>query len=237
MAIWDDVISKRDKLVYEAAQLGRRGNAFGKTPAIVIVDVNYNWLGDCPEPILESIKRFPFSCGEEGWLAVSFIEKLLPVAREHGIPIFYSTDDVHRIQLESAKATRLGKIAPRERELVDTRKGFEIVKEIAPVKGDLVINKWRPSIFFGTPLVSILNSLEVDTLVFCGTTTSGCIRASVVDAYSYGYKVVVIEECVFDRAEVSHKINLFDMHAKYGNVVSLAEAMDHINHIEKNCRG
>ncbi len=231
MAIWDNVISERDKLVYEAAQLGWRGTAFGKTPAIVIVDVNYNWLGDHPEPILESIKRFPFSCGEEGWKAVSYIERLLAAAREHDIPIFYSTDDVRRVRLESAAASRLGKTSPRERELAQIQKGFEIVKEIAPREKDLVIQKWRPSVFFGTPLVSILNSLEVDTLVFCGTSTSGCVRASVVDAYSYGYKVVVIEECVFDRAEVSHKINLFDIHSKYGNVVPLSETLEYISRI------
>ena len=103
-----------------------------------------------------------------------------------------------------------------------------IVREIAPAENDTVIHKHRPSIFFATPLVSMLNGLETDTLLVCGCTTSGCVRASVVDAFSYGYRVVLIEECTFDRGQATHKINLFDMNAKYADVLSVTEVKDYL---------
>jgi maleamate amidohydrolase len=83
----------------------------------------------------------------------------------------------------------------------------------------VVLLKDKPSVFFGTPLMSYLHELQMDTLPVTGTTTSGCVRATVVDAFSYNFKVAVVEECVFDRGQASHKINLFDMQAKYADVV------------------
>ena len=77
----------------------------------------------------------------------------------------------------------------------------------------------------------MLNALQVDTLLVCGCTTSGCVRASVVDAIANNYKVIVIEECTFDRGEVSHKVNLFDMNAKYADVVSISEVRDYITRL------
>ena len=94
-----------------------------------------------------------------------------------------------------------------------------------------MIYKQRASAFFGTPLISYLTKDSVDTLLVGGGTTSGCVRASVVDAFSYGFKVAVIEECTFDRGEASHKINLFDIHQKYGNVIHLDEALDYLEKI------
>jgi len=80
--------------------------------------------------------------------------------------------------------------------------------------------KVRPSMFFGTALAAYLTSLRVDTVLVCGCTTSGCVRATVVDAFSYSYKTIVVEECTFDRSAVSHKVNLFDMHQKYADGTS-----------------
>ena len=77
--------------------------------------------------------------------------------------------------------------------------------------------------FFGTPLAGYLVELGIDSLIIAGTTTSGCVRATVVDAFSYNYPVIIVEDCCFDRGEMSHKINLFDMNAKYGDVIGLAE--------------
>ena len=107
----------------------------------------------------------------------------------------------------------------------------KIVDEIAPIKGELVISKDKPSVFFGTCLTSHLVQLGLDSLLVCGCTTSGCVRATVIDAFSYNYKLAVIEEGVFDRGEVSHAINLFDMNAKYADVISLEEAMEYLNNL------
>jgi nicotinamidase-related amidase len=94
-----------------------------------------------------------------------------------------------------------------------------------------VILKDKPSVFFGTPLMSYLHELQVDTLLVVGTTTSGCVRATVVDAFSYNFKVVVVEECVFDRGQISHKVNLFDMQAKYADVVPLDAALGYLDEL------
>ena len=95
------------------------------------------------------------------------------------------------------------------------------VREIIPDAkfGDVVVSKRYASAFFGTPLATYLNDLDRDTIIVTGATTSGCVRASVSDAFSYGYKVVVVEDAVFDRGEASHAINLFDMDQKYADVL------------------
>jgi len=224
MEIWDDVITERDRQVYEIIGRGAR-LGFGEKPALLIIDVIYNWAGDRPEPILKSIKRFPASCGEEAWEAIHHIASLLPLAREKHIPIIYSTGN--RRLAGSGTPNDPTKFL-RGSELSETRRGDDIVDEITPQEGDIIIYKAKPSIFFGTPLVSLLNTRHVDTLLVCGGTTSGCVRASVTDASSYNYKVSVIRECTFDRGQTTHKINLFDMNAKYADVVSIVEVRKYL---------
>jgi maleamate amidohydrolase len=92
----------------------------------------------------------------------------------------------------------------------------------------VVIFKERASGFFGTPLVAHLTQLGVDSLIVCGESTSGCVRASCVDAYSFGYHVSIVEECVFDRSPLSHKVNLFDLHHKYSDVMKLEEVKEQL---------
>jgi nicotinamidase-related amidase len=101
---------------------------------------------------------------------------------------------------------------------------MEIVKEIAPAPADIVVHKPKPSGFFGTPLQSVLNDYGVDTLLVTGGSTSGCVRATVVDAFSFNYFVAVVEEGTFDRIQLSHKANLLDMNIKYADVMN-AEAV------------
>ena len=98
----------------------------------------------------------------------------------------------------------------------------------------MVIFKERASGFFGTPLVAHLTQLGCDSLIVCGESTSGCVRASCVDGYSLGYHVSIVEECVFDRSTLSHKVNLFDMHHKYTDVMKLEEVKKRSS---KNGRG
>jgi nicotinamidase-related amidase len=110
---------------------------------------------------------------------------------------------------------------------LDSR-AFEIRAEFAPQAGDIVVKKQRASAFYGTPLVSHLNKLGVRSLIVCGESTSGCVRASVVDAYSNGYHTVVAEECTYDRHLLSHKISLFDLHHKYADVMHLHEVVENL---------
>jgi nicotinamidase-related amidase len=113
-------------------------------------------------------------------------------------------------------------------------KGNDIVEEIAPRAGDIIVRKQKPSAFFGTPLMSMLNEVHADSVLVAGTTTSGCVRASVIDAFSYNLKVSVVEECVFDRGQASHKINLFDMAMKYADVISLEETLEYVRRLPDN---
>jgi len=104
----------------------------------------------------------------------------------------------------------------------------EIAEAIKPLPSELVIKKTKASAFFGTPLLSALHNLKVDSLLVAGTTTSGCVRATVVDAFSYNFSCFVVEECTFDRFGLSHLVNLWDMNAKYGDVITLDEALHNI---------
>ena len=227
MPVWDDLLTERDKAVFAAAGYGRKGG-LGSRPAVIVIDVNYNFTGEKPEPILESIKKWRNSCGEEGWQGVAAIRELLEAAREKDLPIFYSTGTDRRADMFddgrwSSKNSRSG-----EQKGAPGFNGNDIVAEIAPHPRDVVIRKEKPSVFFGTPLAGYLIDLGVDSLIIAGTTTSGCVRATVLDAFSYNYRLSVVEECCFDRGEASHKINLFDMNAKYADVVSLSEAKESI---------
>ena len=108
---------------------------------------------------------------------------------------------------------------------------FQIYKAFKPREDDLVIVKERASGFYGTPLLVELNRLGVKSLIVCGESTSGCVRASVVDAYSAGYHVCIAEECVYDRSILSHKVSLFDLHHKYADVLNVSDVLAHLKQL------
>lgn len=218
MTAWDELISDADRAVYEASGYGRRGS-LGRRPALVVVDVTYNFVGDRPEPILDSIRRFPMSCGEWGWRAVEAIAQLLRAARAGDIPVIYTQPEDRKNGIEAGRW-----LEKHGRTLEQATSTNRIVEEIAPLENDLVIRKPKPSGFFATSLVSYLIQLRVDTLLVCGGTTSGCLRATVNDAFSYNFAVGVVEEAAFDRSETAHRANLFDIAMKYGDVLTLDAA-------------
>jgi maleamate amidohydrolase len=231
--IWNQFLTERDKAVFAAAGYGARAG-FGNRPALLVIDVNYNFCGDRREPILESIKRWRNSCGAEAWEGVARIRELIDVAHAQGVPVIYTTGVRRADNWDSGswswKNSRTG-----ERPLVaqTERDGNEIVDEIAPELQDLVVLKQKPSGFFGTNLLSYLVLLGCDSVVVTGTTTSGCVRATVLDAFSNNFRVIVAEEACFDRSQASHAINLCDMHAKYADVLPVEEVKRYLASLPK----
>lgn len=228
MAIWDDVLTETDKAVFDAAGWGKRAG-YGERPAIMVIDVNYNFCGDRAEPILESIKRWRYSCGEVAWnTAIPAIRQILDVARKKRLPVIYTTNPRREDGFDLGVWTLKSHRAEDDVDVMG-HKGNEIVAEVAPNPDDLFIEKRKPSAFFGTPLMSHLSMMQADSLILTGTTTSGCVRASAVDALSYDMRVTIPHEAVFDRGEVSHKMALFDLHMKYVDVTDLSDVLTYLN--------
>ena len=212
MASWDGVIGEDEIDRYAKAGFGGEGG-IGARPALLIIDVQYRTVGTTSKPYWDAIKEYPTSCGDVGWDAVGNIAKLVALFRQKGFPILYP----HVAPKNSA--TDGGRLAAKIPSIMGIdAKGYEFVEEIAPVKGDVLLPKKHPSAFFGTPLVSHLVDLGVDTLIVTGCTTSGCVRSSVTDAFAYNFKVLVPDDAVYDRSPTSHAVNLWDMNAKYADV-------------------
>jgi maleamate amidohydrolase len=219
-APWDAWISERDRAVFAASGYGAHTGP-GDRPALLVVDVTYGFCGDRPEPILESITRYRTSCGEAAWAALPHIDRLLTAARGNGIPVFYTRALPRRTDLLD-RGRWAGKNSRVGGEPADAD---EIVADIAPRATDVVIRKAKPSAFHGTPLLGFLIELGVDSLIVAGATTSGCVRATVVDGFSYNFHVSVAREAVFDRAESSHWIGLMDMDMKYADVLGVDDLL------------
>jgi maleamate amidohydrolase len=228
MAGWERHLTARDKRIFPASGYGARGG-FGERPAILVIDVSYAFTGDAPEPIEESVKTWPLSAGEEAWTAVGKTVTLLEAARAKGLPVLYVTSPAEEV----AYRWGLGRWSDKnpDAELRFDPRAAEIVAPIAPQEGELVIVRSKPSAFFGTELASYLVDLRADSVLVCGVSTSGCVRATVVDGFSYNFRMVVVEDCTFDRGQASHWINLFDMDQKYADVVPLAEVLDYLGEL------
>jgi nicotinamidase-related amidase len=178
--------------------------------------------------VLESIKRIRHSCGEEAWDAVNVVRMLMEKARRKNIPVVYTTGYGPENNYESKR--RPWKNHRHEEDQTNTfSQRMAIVKEIAAQPSDIVIQKQKPSGFFGTPLQSVLNDYGVDTLIVTGGSTSGCVRATVVDAFSFNYFVAVVEEGTFDRIQISHKANLLDMNIKYADVMKAQDVTRYLD--------
>jgi nicotinamidase-related amidase len=158
---------------------------------------------------------------------VSVIKTIIDAARPKGVPVLYTTGVRRADNWDSGswawKNSRNGEDLKIKRET--NFDGNTIVADIAPGPKDLVIKKQKPSGFFGTPLLSYLVLLGCDSVIVTGTTTSGCVRATVLDAFSNNFRVTIVEDGCFDRSQASHAINLCDMNAKYADVVGSEEVV------------
>jgi nicotinamidase-related amidase len=224
--LWDPFLTESDRRLN--GYRGDRTKGLGSRPALLLVDL-YRWVfGDRREGLFDAIKEWPGHCGLAGWDALPHIQQLLEHARSTGIPVIHVTgldgvvgwrDSTPRGPLHTAANP----------DAVDRqRRRYDIMPEVAPREGEIVLRKTAPSAFCGTPLVALLTHLRIDTIIVAGESTSGCVRATVVDGRSYRFNMAVAEECVFDRHEASHAIALFDMDQKYADVLSLDALMRYV---------
>ena len=186
---------------------------FGKRPALILIDLVRAYFD----------KDSPFYAGVEDTLASAL--RIRDAARSAGIPIFYTNvvyqkggadGGIFYRKLPALKAFEQGN------PLGDWAEGLE------PQDDEFVLSKQYPSAFFGTSLTATLTALGVDTLIITGVTTSGCVRATCIDTVSHGYIPIVVRDACGDRHEAPHEANLFDMHAKYADVVSEADVTAHL---------
>ncbi len=216
---WKDIVSPEDLAVYSHYA---RKVFVGPSPALLAIDLYELAYQGGAKPAVELHKTYGSTCGENAYAAIGPTKRLFAAARSANIPIFYTTADTRLDGQPSRVAATKRKDVPNDPTL------YAIKAEFSPQAGDVVITKQRASAFYGTPLMAHLTQLGIQTVIICGESTSGCVRASAVDAYSNGYHVVLVEECCFDRSILSHKINLFDVHHKYADVLHVDEVVEHL---------
>ena len=223
--VWDRFLTERDRARNALQPASRKGA--GSRPVLLMVDL-YRWaFGDEPTPLLEAIRDWPGSCGEAGWDAIPHIQRVLGRARELGVPVVHISGFAgmagRRTQRRVGTDAASDKLARR----------YDLMPEVGPADDEVVLRKVSPSAFHGTPLIDHLVGLGADTVVVCGESTSGCVRATVVDAKSHRLKVLIPEPCVFDRDEASHAINLYDMDQKYADVLTVDEVLAYLEQTAK----
>jgi nicotinamidase-related amidase len=204
--VWDDIVDEPMRTIYRAYErpLGIRAR-----PAIIAIDLYNKVFAGGPNPPHELQANHPSSCGVYAHAALDPIKQLFCAARALRVPIMHIT--------ASSSGSRV--VATNRKSDPGTASDHEFHPDLAPLPGEVIIEKERASAFHGTQIVSELVMRGIDTVVVVGESTSGCVRASVVDAYSHGFHVVVVEDGVFDRSWLNHQVNLFDLHHKYADVI------------------
>jgi len=198
--------------VYTRARLGE-SVSLGVRPAVLVVDFSCGFTDPAS------------TLGADLTAEVEATKRLLDAARTRGLPAIFTTigyePSLQDGGLWLQKVPALG-------ELQVGGRWVEIDPRLERRDDETVVLKKGASAFFGTNLASILITQGVDTVVLCGATTSGCVRATAIDLLQYGYPTLVPRECVGDRAQAPHDANMFDIQAKYADVVSLDEALAYV---------
>lgn len=202
---------EREKMYKHAGFMHSIGR--GKSPALLVVDLQ-KALTDQESPL-----------GSDLDAVVENVKMLLDLAREKDVPIVF-------IVIEYDQELRDAGHWPKKIPVLNIfRRGSKwapIDERLSPRHDEYRIIKKYPSAFFGTNLGSLLTSQKVDTVIVTGCATSGCIRATVLDALQYGFRPIIPAECVGDRCQEAHEFNLFEMNAKYGDVISLNETKKYL---------
>lgn len=199
---------------YQKAGYGHGKVGIGKRPALLIVDFQKAFTNeDSPlggSPLIKA--------------AVSNTKELIALAREENLPIIYTVvgyrEDQRDMGLWPLKVNTLASVTLGS-------KWVEIDDELEVKPEDIVLTKKMPSAFFNTDLTNILISEGIDTVIIAGCTTSGCIRATAIDSFSYGFRTIIAEECVGDQGIEPHRANLFDINNRYGDILSNHQVISH----------
>lgn len=215
--IWDDLLSEQDRQVITKAGYDEEGasswesRGLGENPMVLVIDMQRLVVGE-DVPILEAIEEYRTAMGEIAWDAIDHIEPFLAVAREHGVPVSYT------------------RVVPSSYDDPD-HADLDIVEPVAPREGETVIDKSYASAFYGTDLLSRLVRGDHDSVIIVGNSTSGCVRATAIDAQQNGFDVILPQECLFDRVQASHKVALLDLWMKYAEVMERADVEAYIEEI------
>jgi len=211
----------REHLAEMHEKLSARGFAgrvgFGERPAVLVVDLIRAFTDE----------RCPLASDLDAEVANT--RRILEAARAAGAPVVMSTSYYDPALAEAGLWSRK---VPNNEWLVQDTEWVEVDERLEPQDSDMLLVKKYASCFFGTDLVSRLVSRGVDTLIITGCTTSGCVRASAVDACSYGFHTIVVEDAVGDRAPLSHLTCLFDIDAKYADVVTTDAVLEHLGALQ-----
>ncbi|MGH8914134.1 MAG: cysteine hydrolase family protein [Acidimicrobiia bacterium] len=218
---WWTFVPEEERALYMRAGFGKPEPLSGEC-ALVVVDTTLAFTGTRPLPVHEAVEQeFATSCGEHAWAALPYIEALLSSFRGAGLPVVFT-----RLDTSGQSALRgATKRAKDDR----VAAGNTFLEQVKPLDSEWICEKARASAFYGTILDTYLRLNSVETVVLCGGSTSGCVRASAADAFSAGFRVIVAEDATFDRARHPHLANLFDINAKYGTVMRARQIVEQVS--------
>lgn len=220
-AVWSRTVPSDTVQLYHRAGFGHKAG-LGIRPALAVIDVQYRTVGHNRVPIDQAMLEYPTACGDRGWVAIDRIAVILQAARRSGIPVIFPYVAPKTSSTAGGFKGKSPTLASPEPE------AYEFVVDVSPRRDDVLIPKDQPSAFFGTSLITHLVEMNIDTLLLTGCTTSGCVRATAVDAFSFGFKVGVVHDAVYDRTDVVHDVALFDLSSKYADLLSSQEAADYL---------
>jgi maleamate amidohydrolase len=204
--------------LYARQGLGQR-IGFGQRPALLLIDMQNDFCDpDAPTTLYPSITS-----------TYEPIRQLSQAARTHQVPVIYTRGLV----AADGSSAGLWRLKMKHHGLrgvqIEGGRGAAIIDELTPQPGDRVINKWRPSAFFRTDLEVFLGVRQIDTLLICGTSMSGCVRATATDGFMRDIRCMIVREAVADRTQAVLESNLFDVDQKYGDVVTLASTLAYLS--------
>jgi nicotinamidase-related amidase len=229
---WEDLLSAEEREVIERGRYGQT-RGLGRAPALLVIDCQWNYIGD-DAPITDQQGRWPAGGGERAWAAVRTIERLLTSARAAATPVIYTRNVQKRTTRFDMVSQKAGWDHSRT---LDDDEGSQIVPSLAPRDDDVVVDKAYASAFWATPLLTYLVALRVDSVIVTGVSTSGCVRATAVDAASHGFSPAVVTDAVADRIQLSHAATLLDLWMKYADLMRSDEVEGYLGSLRSGASG